>query len=830
MNMLLYPVISLLNRFRFRTKFLLIKVIFLIPMLLFGYLLSTELRRTINTAELERQGLEYIEPLRQLVEHLAQHRGMTNIFLGGDNSFSARMNAKAIQVNKDFSALQEVDAQFGQRLTTGKEVATLQKQWQQLATSANSMSAAASFSKHTILIADVIDYTNTIGNGASLTSDPGADTNALAISLIKFIPVVVENIGQTRGGGAGAIAAGELSADKKLKLSLLTDRFNVAKQNMEKGFAHAFGFNPTLQVDLARTVEDAVKATENFRLMTEREILATSQITISASDYFALGTKAIAANLALYDRTLPYLSQMLQDRSDEAQSKEIAGAVIFIAVLVLLLYFFAALYQALQHGIDELLEAAHSLACGDLTYRIELQSKDEIADLAQALNRVAVDVGQSVRAITTTGAHLNKLGEQLLVASEHAESGVSKQVDEINQAATAINEMTTTVHDVAQNTSHTSVAADTAQQAAKAGRYVVGEAIGSINLLANEINEAAGVIKQLEESANSINSILESIGGIADQTNLLALNAAIEAARAGDQGRGFAVVADEVRCLAQRTQQSTQEIHQMLDQLHSGTDKAVAVMERSGKSAKESVSHAASAGEALQEITSTVATIHEMTTQIATAVEEQSAVTVEINRNICNVNEVARQTAQDAGASSEASQKVAALASEVRALLDRFEIDGEALDNLKASRTELMPWSDDLIVGIAEIDRQHQQLVSMMNELHHVLGRNLGTTAVQRVLKGLVNYTVNHFDYEERLMRKHGYPLADCDQHKQKHEALKAKVMAFKQRVDAGDAGDAGDADITDELLEFLKDWLVRHIQRSDKEGYVPVLIANGVS
>ncbi len=431
-----------------------------------------------------------------------------------------------------------------------------------------------------------------------------------------------------------------------------------------------------------------------------------------------------------------------------------------------------------------------------------------MAKIAHSINRMAEDMGQSVFAITNSSNYLTELGDTMIEASDQTLRGVHNQVGEINQAATAINQMSATAHEMASTTAHTAEAVEGAKKAAVRGQNVVTETIISINTLADEVGQSANVIRRLEENCNNIGSILGSIQGIAEQTNLLALNAAIEAARAGDQGRGFAVVADEVRTLAQRTQESTQEINEVLNQLQQGTSEAVLVMERSGESAQESVSKAASAGEALQEIIDAVSTIHEMTVQVVTAVEEQRAVSDEINRNILNVNTVAEKTAVDADVSTEMSNRVATLGAEVSALLDRFKIDKEALKESADTSNHLMEWDASLDIGIDEINRQHKLLVDMLNEVSQIFGANGSLKAVQRVLHGLVSYTHTHFGYEERLLEKHSYP--DIVNHKAKHKKLLAKLVAYKNQIDSGDDS------VADELLVFLKEWLINHIKGSD--------------
>ncbi|WP_410524923.1 methyl-accepting chemotaxis protein [Pseudomonas sp. DTU_2021_1001937_2_SI_NGA_ILE_001] len=252
--------------------------------------------------------------------------------------------------------------------------------------------------------------------------------------------------------------------------------------------------------------------------------------------------------------------------------------------------------------------------------------------------------------------------------------GVQRQLAEIDQVATAVQEMTATAQDVALNATKAAQAANNADSAASEGMGIVQNTSSAIGSLAREIGRAVEVVQNLSRDSESIDAILTTIRSIAEQTNLLALNAAIEAARAGEQGRGFAVVADEVRNLAQKTQQATQEIQTMIQQLQSGTRQVVQVMQDSQARTDESVDHAAQAAEALNSITQAVSVINEMNTQIASAAEEQSAVAEDINRNVISIGQVAGQVASGADEASQASAELTRLAEQQRRLINQFKV------------------------------------------------------------------------------------------------------------------------------------------------------------
>jgi methyl-accepting chemotaxis protein len=299
------------------------------------------------------------------------------------------------------------------------------------------------------------------------------------------------------------------------------------------------------------------------------------------------------------------------------------------------------------------------IASGDLTVQVNsLGSGSILSALHNLTNHMSGITQNSIR----TANELLTASNELLVTAHNNEDLIGKQKLATDQGATAINQMSTTVAEVAN---HTSGAADFAQTAINefnAGQTEVTKTQSSINALSDKVSEAADVINLLAENSQQIGSVLEVIQGIAEQTNLLALNAAIEAARAGEQGRGFAVVADEVRNLAGRTQDSTQQIQAVIKNMHDSSLKAVSVMDEGTALAKNSVEQAHSAGNSLHEIHVSVKKISEMNTQIATAAEEQSVVAAEINRNFSQITQSASVAEEQASRITFASQQLEELA------------------------------------------------------------------------------------------------------------------------------------------------------------------------
>ncbi|RRW61362.1 methyl-accepting chemotaxis protein [Pseudomonas fluorescens] len=489
------------------------------------------------------------------------------------------------------------------------------------------------------------------------------------------------------------MAVGEMSQDM-LRLRALTMRLllnrdpkaleqNVAKlDELRSGLSEAQQrYDGLIVLPEERVLFERFKGTEHKYLELQAQVLQLSaqNRVAEASTILNDQMSPLADEIAATLRQLVELNKQNAGLATEAarlvfkQSRLWVGVMIAMAALITI-GLALLLTRSIVVPLSQSLSVAEVVAGGDLTGDIHITGKDEPARLLQALKSMQHNLRDTIRRISESSTQLASAAEELSSVTEDATRGLHQQSQEIEQAATAVNQMTAAVEEVANNAVATSEASRESDRIARQGREQVQQTVTSIEFLAGDVTNNAAQVEALAQKVHGISKVLDVIRSIAEQTNLLALNAAIEAARAGDAGRGFAVVADEVRALAHRTQQSTQEIEQMIGGIQQGTDSAVSSMQQSNSRARSTLELAKSAGSALEEIASAFTLINERNLVIASASEEQAAVAREVDRNLMNIRDLAMQTSAGANQTSAASQELSKLAVDLNGMVARFSV------------------------------------------------------------------------------------------------------------------------------------------------------------
>ena len=381
-----------------------------------------------------------------------------------------------------------------------------------------------------------------------------------------------------------------------------------------------------------------------------------------STDDSLIGAQVIDLGQGQRLAVLAHAPGLLQVFGERALSYALVVALLMLILLAASQLLIRFLLSHLNTLKDVMLQVEKS---GDLAARVPLDCRDEVGQMASAFNAMQAGYQRVVGVVAQTAARLDEGAARLATSMGEVRRGMLDQQSETEQAATAINEMTSTVQHIAQHAADTRDQSKTAEQLAGTGQQMVDRVTQSITGLSSGVQQTAEMIQRLAADSQKISKVVSEIHGIAEQTNLLALNAAIEAARAGEMGRGFAVVADEVRNLARRVQVSTDEITQMIGALQNGTRDAVEFMQESSLKADDCVQQADEAGNALSAITASVAHMRESNTQIAVAVEQQSQVAEEMNRSVVKIHDVTEGTVKQTSASAATSSELAALAGEL---------------------------------------------------------------------------------------------------------------------------------------------------------------------
>lgn len=489
------------------------------------------------------------------------------------------------------------------------------------------------------------------------------------------------------------MAVGEMSQDM-LRLRALTMRLllnrdpkaleqNVAKlDELRSGLSEAQQrYDALIILPEERALFDRFKVAEHKYLKLQAQVLQLSAQNRVADASAILNDQMspLADEIAATLRQLVELNKQNAGLATEAARLVFKQSRVWVAVMIAMAALITVglallLTRSIVVPLSQSLSVAEVVAGGDLTGDIHIVGKDEPARLLQALKSMQHNLRDTIRRISESSTQLASAAEELSSVTEDATRGLHQQSQEIEQAATAVNQMTAAVEEVANNAVATSEASRESDRIARQGREQVQQTVTSIEFLAGDVTNNAAQVEALAQKVHGISKVLDVIRSIAEQTNLLALNAAIEAARAGDAGRGFAVVADEVRALAHRTQQSTQEIEQMIGGIQQGTDSAVSSMQQSNSRARSTLELAKSAGSALEEIASAFTLINERNLVIASASEEQAAVAREVDRNLMNIRDLAMQTSAGANQASAASQELSKLAVDLNGMVARFSV------------------------------------------------------------------------------------------------------------------------------------------------------------
>jgi len=454
------------------------------------------------------------------------------------------------------------------------------------------------------------------------------------------------------------------------------------------------------------------------------------------------------------------------------------------------------LFRPTQQSLRELTLALENASRGDLSCRVEQKGAGEFARLGLAFNQMMGDWNKTMHQFFTV-TDLVRNSVALVSATNDAMTAAAEDVAlQATTIATASEEMSATSGDIARNCLYAAENAHKVTDETTSGAEIVRNSARLMQNIAQRVTATSSTVAGLGERSDQIGAIAGTIEDIADQTNLLALNAAIEAARAGETGRGFAVVADEVRALAERTTRATKEIDAMIKSIQTETRAAVGSMGEGVEQVNQGTAETCRSGEALAGILTMINDLTMQLSQIATAAEEQTATTHEITHNIQLITSVVNGNVENARSTRSATGKLSQQVDELHELVGHFRL------------SDALVWDQSFSTSIPTFDDQHKKLFAMVNELNQAMQHKRSKEAIGSVLSRLISYTGTHFAAEEEAFRKTGYPEEAA--HKKQHQDLVQQAVALQEKFNSGEML------LTQEVIEFLQDWLVQHIKGTD--------------
>ncbi|HMW18144.1 MAG TPA: methyl-accepting chemotaxis protein [Accumulibacter sp.] len=671
MKSLFHPAIVLLNRVSYTRKFAIMGVLALVAISVLLISLYQRLHQVIESSRQELVGIEAIKPITTTVRHLQIHRGLSSGVLNGKEEMKEKRAAKEAEIS---AALQTVESKLP-NFVTHPAWSKVKEEWATVQKEGLEWLARENFIAHNRLIDDVFHFQALVADEHGLTNDPDIDSTYLIFAAIHNLPSAIENMGQLRALGTGVLTRKTpLLMIQQVEFSTLLERLNLAVNEVRTDLEKCAHYNPRLGNSFQTATKDLTEAAGKVTAVVNQDIISGVFAT-EVDAYFSLTTASIEKGYKeLSDVLLPTLQDLLQKRIDEAQRNLTVGITVSVLVLALYAYISVALYYATLSSVGELAEQARTLATGDLTVHVDLQTQDELKRVANSLNGMVDAFRTVVKNVHQSASQVFDATQSLSASAGTIAGGSDQQRHAAVSMAAAIEQMSSNINHLASNAQEAHRMSTHAGNLATSGCQVVGQVVEEIQRIAEVVNRSSAIILKLGAHSEAISAIVAVIKEIADQTNLLALNAAIEAARAGESGRGFAVVADEVRKLAERTSRSTQEISTMIAAIQNGTHEAVASMKLGVDCVAEGVSLATRAGESIQEIGSNAMRVVEQVAGISGALGEQGATSAEIARNVESVARMAEENCTAAADNATTAERLQTLSGVLEQEVRRFRL------------------------------------------------------------------------------------------------------------------------------------------------------------
>mgnify|MGYP005841097649 FL=1 len=712
-------------------KLLLAGLLAAIPVATLLYLFLGSQNEQIARTEAEREGLAYIQPLRNLLERVPHHRTAANALLNGDASVAPILERAQAQIAEAVEAVNQVDARMGRRLGTTQSWEAIRAVWNDLRHNYASLKAEDSFQRHTELVAQIIQHIRLVGDKTGLTTDPELDSYYLVDSVLQQVPWTVEYLGQLATYGSGVAARRGMTAGEEAQIRFLVRQVSTSLESLQRDYRAAFSYNDDLREKLDDTLATALNSAGFLRNLTQKELLESGDIRVQPVNYIENGASAVQKLFLLHDATASNLRRLFDLRLQRLASQKnsqlqtalllLAGSALFAFLIQrgitrqirsmretfeqigvgnydaraevysrdelgmmaqttnVMLANTLSLIQSreerdrIQKSILKLLDDVSGVAGGDLTKEAEVTAEMTGA-IADAFNYMLGELRSIIGAVQDTTARVNRSAFQVREVTESLAESSQTQSQRVLVASNALQAMAQSIRKVAEQANSAARVAEDALAASLAGGDSVRRTVGGMENIRRHVQETARRMKRLGESSQEIGEIVQLISEISDRTSILALNASIQAAAAGESGKGFAIVAEEVERLAERATEATRRITVLIQSVQKETNEAISAMEATTREVVEGSAVAAEAGERLSLIETVSQHISDLVRGISDVARRQAESSEQVAGTVAEVSRATQTTAAGALEAAENIRRLASMVTSLNESLSRFRV------------------------------------------------------------------------------------------------------------------------------------------------------------
>ncbi|WP_284645566.1 methyl-accepting chemotaxis protein [Paenibacillus silviterrae] len=676
----------IMNRLKYVNKFIVIGLLVIVPLLVLTFLQYSNASTASSRIKEELRGVTYADSLKDLLIAMDTRRALFSGIILGDTSLQENVPKTEDAIQQAIASIEQLNGEMGEDFKTTERWSAILKKWNELKNKGTDLSPQQSLDQHGSILTDIRSLMTHITNSSGLVIDGEIGSYYLMDSALKQMPLLADRVGRARALAIAFTAARSSGIATQQTLTTLSEQIKTTLETINSNLIITADIHEQAGSKLKAAYNNNAAETSKLLEFVNRVTLLDASFTMKPKDTYTSLSGSVELTYKQYETQMEVLKSLLQTRIDEANMHKTILVTVALLVLLGVIYLFISFYASVQRAVGALEASASEIAEGNLTFRVRLESRDELAIVANAFNRMAdtfretilagqqasEQVAESAEMLTRNAHASTQASNQITEATQQVAAGAHTQLKGAEETSVAMEEMAQGIQRIAETSSTVAEAAATAGEQAISGNEALQQAIGQMNKIHATVGESAAVVQQLGKHSEEIDSIIGVISEIAVQTNLLALNASIEAARAGEHGAGFMVVASEVKKLAEQTKQSAGQITEVIREIQKQTGGAVTRIMSGVEEVELGKQVIGQAGSMLERIVASVQQVSDQIQEVSAAAQEMSAGTEQVTASMAEMVTTSRNAADHAMQVSSSSQQQLASMQEISASSDEL--------------------------------------------------------------------------------------------------------------------------------------------------------------